>query len=724
MKKSILLFVVLALGSVLNAQISFSVTAQSCYNATGPNTIIATVVSSTLGANNFSWTVNGASCQGSVVATYSAGAGAILQYGCCGVQTITVKGYQNSNYVDSTNMVVNLQCPPAISISALSSTALCAGMSNTLQGWGAMSYTWMPGNIGNALLVTNPAASTCYTLFGSGTNGCTSSLTSCQVVTPGPTLGVTQSVPFLCAGQSAIITATGAASYSWNTGANTASILVTPSVSTCYSLYAGTNGCVDSAVVCMPVFIPPTVSVSATPTLCQGGVALLLAGGANSYTWNPGSLPGGTFTTMVNATTIWTLQASDGTCSVTHTALTLVSPAPVLSVAGNTTMCKGSSTTLTVTGAPSLFWPHNSATTATMNVMPPVYSIYTVTGTDALGCSKSELIAIQPDTTCAIVWPGDANSDGIVNSNDVLELGLYANSSGAARSPGGNNYSGQYATAWTGNGSNSQNRAHVDCNGDGTVDAGDTLAISLNWNQSHAFKNAGSSVSGEDLTLVPATSGAGNVGWNTVDIILGSVSNNISDIYGITFDLTYDASFVDNDQVHVRYPSSFLSAGNTNIPFRRVDAGAAVINCVSVRTDGNQVSGNGKIGEFLFKHNGSKLGEMTFSASNVKMIDAGGMVTDLTGGSGTALFLHLGLEAQAGSAKIAVYPNPASGSVIFKSGNSTELSYKVADLTGRLISEGTFKGETKIDVSAFAAGTYMVSFEGEGLREVRRLIKE
>ena len=654
-RKLFLLSAFSALAAIMQAQ-TMSVTPGYCFNSVPGNTANAHP-SFSASITSYTWSVAGPNCAGSVVATAPSGTAATLQYLCCGVQTISCTGYNGSSPVFTNTMTVNIGCPVSPAITSGSGFQVCIGGTDTLKASGAQTYTWVPGNMVGSSVVVNPSVSTCYTVSGTSSQGCSGSSAVCVTVNPAPNVSI-QAPSTVCPLSALTMTATGASNYTWlpqgivgnGTSTNFINILSGP----CYTVFGSSNGCIGMATTCVSSYsMPPTLTITANTT----------------------------------------------------------------------TFCLGSSVTMTATGLLTYSWS-NGSLSSTVNVLPTGPVWYMAKGFDGNGCKDSTYINLIPDTTCTIVWPGDANSDGIVNSSDVLELGLYANSSGAARSPGGNNYSGQYATAWTGNGSNSQNRAHVDCNGDGTVDAGDTLAISLNWNQSHAFKNAGSSVSGEDLTLVPATSGAGNVGWNTVDIILGSVSNNISDIYGITFDLTYDASFVDNDQVHVRYPSSFLSAGNTNIPFRRVDAGAAVINCVSVRTDGNQVSGNGKIGEFLFKHNGSKLGEMTFSASNVKMIDAGGMVTDLTGGSGTALFLHLGLEAQAGSAKIAVYPNPASGSVIFKSGNSTELSYKVADLTGRLISEGTFKGETKIDVSAFAAGTYMVSFEGEGLREVRRLIKD
>src|SRR5690606_12270994 len=105
--------------------------------------------------------------------------------------------------------------------------------------------------------------------------------------------------------------------------------------------------------------------------------------------------------------------------------------------------------------------------------------------------------------------------------------------------------------------------------------------------------------------------------WQKVDVILGSSTNVKSAVYGVVFELNYDQSFVDNNQVYVTYPSSFLSAGSQMIPFRRPDASGSMVNCVFVRTDGMNVSGHGKIAEFHFKTNGTHTGQaMDLSIKN------------------------------------------------------------------------------------------------------------
>ena len=54
------------------------------------------------------------------------------------------------------------------------------------------------------------------------------------------------------------------------------------------------------------------------------------------------------------------------------------------------------------------------------------------------------------------------------------------------------------------------------------------------------------------------------------------------------------------------------------------------------------------------------------------------------------------------------FPNPAKDYFTIKSSNNESLSYQVRDMLGRLVSSGTFKGQTTISSSEFASGTYFL----------------
>ena len=129
-------------------------------------------------------------------------------------------------------------------------------------------------------------------------------------------------------------------------------------------------------------------------------------------------------------------------------------------------------------------WTQQSDSTFT----PLAAGTYTVSDTNGNGCgTSSNSITIQ---TCLIfndtVWPGDANNDGIANLYDILSLGLAYGDTGTIRQGANNSWTAQYCPAWTDTFITGVNVNHADCNGDGVVNADDTLPIVLNYGMTHA----------------------------------------------------------------------------------------------------------------------------------------------------------------------------------------------------------------------------------------------
>ena len=81
------------------------------------------------------------------------------------------------------------------------------------------------------------------------------------------------------------------------------------------------------------------------------------------------------------------------------------------------------------------------------------------------------------------VFPGDANKDGTVNIFDVLNLGIGFNTTGEVRPNAVIEPILQAAFDWDLNTLFNLNFKHIDCNGDGLVDAQDFMAIDQNYQQ-------------------------------------------------------------------------------------------------------------------------------------------------------------------------------------------------------------------------------------------------
>jgi hypothetical protein len=350
--------------------------------------------------------------------------------------------------------------------------------------------------------------------------------------------------------------------------------------------------------------------------------------------------------------------------------------------------------------------------------------MYTVFGIGASGCPGSATISLFVNPACSDVWPGDANSDGIVSATDVLEIGLAFSNTGALRSPGGNSYVSQYATNWVGTVSSGKNQCHADCNGDGVVNANDTLAIFNNFALSHPFKPSPAAAAGDVWLSIP-----GNViypgVWNKADIMLGDAASPLSQLYGLAYSLTYDNSMIVPDSLNIIYTASFLSAGNQNLTFRKRDFSNGVIHSASVRTNLTDVSGNGKIGELYFKTKGdlAEGASVNFGLSSSVKISGAGVTSNLTTGGTSATVSHnmVGFKDQISKVDFQAYPNPTSGFLeIYTTPDHKQ--YSVTDISGRLVQTGELQGSGTINMSQLENGTYFISLSSGSSSTIRKIV--
>ena len=135
-----------------------------------------------------------------------------------------------------------------------------------------------------------------------------------------PAISVAQGANTVCPNASVTISASTTATgytYTWNPGSiNGASITVTPSVSTTYTVSGTPTGCavVSTNTVSVNVYALPSVSATTSNTLiCAGQNATLTAAGANTYAW----LPSGSGSSIVVSPSVTASYTVTGTNTVT-----------------------------------------------------------------------------------------------------------------------------------------------------------------------------------------------------------------------------------------------------------------------------------------------------------------------------------------------------------------------------------------------------------------------
>lgn len=157
---------------------------------------------------------------------------------------------------------------------SVSSPTVCTAKTLTLTDQSnntPTAWNWQtPGASTSSFSTSNPTLSFpnpgIYTisLVSSNTVGVSNTATQVITVLASPTLAVSNSV--VCIGQNATLTASGASSYSWNTGQTGPTLVVGPGINSSYTVVGtGTNMCTTSSQINMTVVPLPTVSISGVP---------------------------------------------------------------------------------------------------------------------------------------------------------------------------------------------------------------------------------------------------------------------------------------------------------------------------------------------------------------------------------------------------------------------------------------------------------------------------
>lgn len=226
--------------------------------------------------------------------------------------------------------------------------------------------------------------------------------------------------------------------YLWDTGETTPELIVTPLVTTSYTVVV-TDACSPAPVsatgtVNIPVYPPITIVISDdTTVLCPNTPVLLSAepsGGEGTFTYswmdngvNVNNSP--LFLASPMATTNYVLKVTDG-CGVEaeeELLFTVTTPVLQLEMSPDQIVCPNQETEISVTASSGLggytyLWHHSQETTSSVMVKPPNSTNYTVSVED--GCHTYH---IDGTTTVEVIKP-NANFS-LLSNNAMVGLPVY-----------------------------------------------------------------------------------------------------------------------------------------------------------------------------------------------------------------------------------------------------------------------------------------------------------
>lgn len=320
-------------------------------------------------------------------------------------------------------ITITVNALPTLTVSGVN--AICNGSSATLSVTGTpLTYTWSTGATTTSASVS-PSITTVYAVSGTDVNGCINTKSKSVTVNALPTLTITGGIT-MCSGQGTILSASGANSYTWNTGSTSNGFVASPSTTTTYTVTGKvtSTGCINTQTATVTISTP-TVVITGSTTICRGTVVNLVAGGANTYTWSTGT-QSVSINVTPTVTTIYTVSAKDAFgCNGSDTHTITVFQTPTVSIAGNAVICSGGSVTFTATGAASYTW--NTGSINTIETFTPSSStVYTVTGVDVQGCTASFTRTVIVNALPAVAISGaNAICAGSTTSLNVTGASTY-----------------------------------------------------------------------------------------------------------------------------------------------------------------------------------------------------------------------------------------------------------------------------------------------------------
>ncbi|MBK9017083.1 MAG: T9SS type A sorting domain-containing protein [Saprospiraceae bacterium] len=359
---------------------------------------------------------NGAST-GSIASTVSGGTAPFTYLWSNGATTSSISNLPAGTY--SLIVTDNLGCtksqsvtvnqPPALALTFSNSPGSCGAngtsTANVTGGTAPYSYLWSTGATTPNILNLAPGS---YSVTVTDANNCTLTGNTVIIAYPLMNLNVTATNTTCNGTMNGTATAnvtngTAPLSYLWSNGGTTATISNLPPGTYAVTVTDG-NGCTKTGSATVQLGAGLVVNVSAPAYVCTGSTASATAnatGGNGSYTylWSNGQttqtatgLTAGTYTVTVTDS-----QGCFGSASVTLQQGGLFT---INGTVQHVTCFNGNngSVTLNVTGgiAPYIYGWSNGSSNA--NIGGLVAGNYTVTVSDATGCSKTQTFTINQPT--------------------------------------------------------------------------------------------------------------------------------------------------------------------------------------------------------------------------------------------------------------------------------------------------------------------------------------
>ncbi len=330
-----------------------------------------------------------------------------------------------------------------------------------------------------------------------------------------------------------------------------------------------------------------------------------------------------------------------------------------------------------------------------------------------------------------LVWPGDTNNDGVANNLDVFPLGLGYTANGDARINPSTAWVPQFAPLWAGSTpGNDVNFRHADTNGDGTINASDTTALSFNWGQTaDQFgepEDPASFLTGAPIYVQADTLQAGV--QVRLPIMLGA-GEPVEQAYGLAFTLRYDPETVELGSIHLEANGWLLGEPDEHLLMYHDYPADGRVEVGMVRIDGQGVSGEGQIAELIIIMEDVILRnlidvETYFKIEDVALINPGEVEIPTSPRETTVLVEGVtNTDELLDNSAIQIAPNPTVGLVQIRAQDLELQQLELLNARGRtlLLDENP---DPIIDLTNYPAGIYYLRISTDQGMLYEKVVKQ
>lgn len=349
---------------------------------------------------------------------------------------------------------------------------------------------------------------------------------------------------------------------------------------------------------------------------------------------------------------------------------------------------------------------------------------YCTTNDGVVNCAQIDVTVVvesnkaeeeQCNTDC--VWPGDLNTDGVVDVSDILSLGVNLGKAGPSRTD-------QDVQAWYGRSALSwdnvrrlggQDLKHVDANGDGLVSYQDIEPISAHYLKAHTLVPAlapTTDVESVHVELITPEVEEGD--WATVEIsVKGSQAEDY--IMGLSFSLEINEQYVNSSSFtfDLEEQGVFEDEGDVLTYTVAPKAGQYDVGLVSIT--GKAVATQGVVGQVSFiieeDLNGFRslkdIFEIDLFIKRLMLLRSNGEYQGLPDAKGTMLYRKNMVTEKQG---FSFYPNPAQTYLLVDGGDQEIIETSIYSLGGQLLMhhKGINKTSLSLNLQKLQPGPYLL----------------